>query len=85
MKDVVLRLPNLMISAIVDDKDADGQTVRHDCLQLLQIHHDAAVAFDADHLPVPACQTRPNGSGQGVAHRRDGTVHEESAPCIDIV
>ena len=83
-EDVFLRLADLVVAVVVDDEEFDGQPIRDDGLQFLQVHHDAAVALKADDA-LAARDGGADGSGQAVAHRRDAAVHEEAAALLDEV
>ena len=72
-----------VVAAVVDQEYLDRQAVGQYRLQLLQIHHDAAVALEADRLPPAAADAGADGGGQGVAHAGCGAVVVQARAPLD--
>ena len=71
VEEVAVGLENRNVAAVVEQEDFHRQAVARDRLQLLDVHHDAAVARQRDHAPlIVAGGTDADGCGQVVAHRR---------------
>jgi hypothetical protein len=83
LEKVVLRQADRVITVVVDEEDFDRQLVRQDGLQFLQVHHDGAVALEADRLAASAADAGTNGRGQTVAHAGNGAVVCHPAALLD--
>ena len=58
-----------MVAAVVEDEDFDGEAEAADGFEFLEVHHDAAVAGEADDALFAAeGDGGPEGGGDVVAH-----------------
>ena len=71
-----------MVAVIVDEENLDRQLICQDGLQFLQVHHDRAIAFQADGGTAAACNASANGGGQAVTHAGNGAVVGHAADDI---
>ncbi len=86
-EEVRLRGADRQVAAVVEDENLDRQPVLDDRLQLLQVHHDAAVTGEADDSTLLAAggqraEPGANGGRQVVAHRGAAGVREEALPLL---
>ena len=72
-----------MVTVVIDEEDFDRQLVRQDGLQFLQVHHDGAVALEADRLAAAAADACTNGCRKTVAHAGDSAIICHPAALLD--
>ena len=54
---------------VVDDHHLDRQSISGQGPQLLDVHQDAGIAGNADHLPIRAGHLSAHGGGHAESHR----------------
>lgn len=56
------------VAFILEDYNLDGELVVDDGLQLLQVHHQAAISHEAEYTSLAAGEARTDGGRQPTAH-----------------
>ena len=79
-----LGLADAVVAAVVVDHQQDGEAVVLQGLQLLQVHHQAAVPGQADHGPAARGHAGADGRGQIVAHAGAAAVAVEPLPPLEL-
>ena len=75
VEEVAVRLEDRDVAAVVEQEDLHRQAVAGDRLQLLHVHHDAAVAGERDDPPLVVARGADADRGrQVVAHRRAARI-----------
>src|SRR5215470_17938221 len=64
LKHIALRMENRDITVVVENEYLDRQALAGDCLQLLHVHHDTAVAGKTDDWLIAGCLAGPYRGGE---------------------
>ena len=80
----VLRILDRQVAMVVEQENFNRELVIADRLQLLQVHHDAAVPRQQDDPPAIRRERCADRRGQIVAHRGAADIAVQSLPGLEV-